>query len=91
MVLHELKKGAKIYETVASSVGKVFNNTPDTDPVIFDHVDGMYSYCYLQSDPKIVVHLSVMTPLEKYKDGWKIRRTDSENSKRNNANTANRK
>ncbi len=70
--LYELKKGAKIYETIASSVGKVFNETPDTDPVIFDHIDGMYSYCYLESDPKLVVHLSASTPLEAYKDGYKI-------------------
>lgn len=73
MRLHELKKGAKIYESVGSMVGKIWKGTdPETDPVIFDHVDGMYSYCYLQSDPTIVAHISATAPMMEYKDGYKI-------------------
>jgi hypothetical protein len=71
--LYELKKGAKIYEQLMSNVGKVFfESDVENDPIIFDHVDGMYSYCYLESNPKMVVHLSASTPLEAYKDGYKI-------------------
>lgn len=31
--------------------------------IIFDHLDGMYSYCYLKGEPKKLVHLSVSMPL----------------------------
>lgn len=90
MKLYDLKKGSKIYETIGSSVGKVYNDTPDTDPVIFDHLDGVYSYCYLQSDPKIVVHLSASCPMVEYKDGYKIApHTEADHEEANHA-TANR-
>jgi len=73
VLLHELKKGSKIYESIGSTVGKVWKGSdPETDPVIFDGVDGMYSHCHLQSDPTVVVHISASAPLEKYKDGWKL-------------------
>lgn len=71
--LYDLKKGAKIYEQLMSQVGKVFfKSDVENDPIIFDHIDGMYSYCYLESKPEMVVHLSASTPLEPFKDGWRI-------------------
>lgn len=73
MKLYNLKKGAKIYEQMLANIGKTFfESDVENDPIIFDHVDGMYSYCYLESKPKMVVHLSASTPLVEYKDGWKI-------------------
>lgn len=73
MKLYDLQKGAKIYEQMLADIGKVFfKSDKENDPIIFDHLDGAYSYCYLESDPKMVVHLSASTPLEPYKDGWKI-------------------
>jgi hypothetical protein len=73
MKLYELPKGAKIYESLATEVGKVYNPQAEDDPVIFDHPDGLYSYCYLQSNPEIVAHISRLAELVKYKDGWKLK------------------
>lgn len=44
------------------------------DTVTFDHLDGMYSYCTVNGNPKIVVHLSRMTPLKKVGDHYEIDR-----------------
>jgi hypothetical protein len=93
--LYDLKKGDKIYEQLAGTVGKVFfESKSDTDPIIFDHIEGMYSYCYLESDPKMVVHISATAKLVKHKDGYKFteikleKETDSGPDKLNNADTA---
>lgn len=40
--------------------------------IIFGHIDGMYSYCWLKDDEEKLVHLSASTPLEKHKDGYKV-------------------
>lgn len=40
--------------------------------VIFDHLDGLYSYCWLEEDKNKVVHIKATTEFEKYKDGYKI-------------------
>lgn len=58
--LYQIPQKSKIYEKVTD--GSRF--------VIFDHLDGMYSYCITEKGA--VVHLAVGTPLRKYKDGWKI-------------------
>jgi hypothetical protein len=44
--------------------------------VIFGHLDGAYSYCWIH-DPKFdsrekIVHLSASTPLVKHGDGYKV-------------------
>jgi len=79
MKLYDLQKGAKIYETLGTMVGGIWTPSNDEDdPVIFDHLDGAYSYCYLQSDPKIVVHISAAAPMVKYKDGYKIGEEDGQ-------------
>lgn len=39
--------------------------------VIFDHLDGLYSYCWIDGDKEKVVHINACTLFEKYKDGYK--------------------
>lgn len=58
--LYEIPRGSKI-----KSWGEV---------IIFDHVDGMYSYCYLEKDKSKLIHLSASTELVLQKDGtYKIK------------------
>lgn len=38
--------------------------------IIFDHIDGAYSYCWLVEDKTKIVHISVMTLWKEYKDGY---------------------
>lgn len=38
----------------------------------FGHVDGMYSYCWIDGHDDQVVHLNASTPLVKHEDGYKI-------------------
>ena len=62
--LYDLPKGAKIY-----------NLQPDHDKdgiVIFDHLDGMYSYCWVEGHKDKLVHLNAATPLKSFKDGWEL-------------------
>ena len=40
--------------------------------IIFDHIDGFYSYCWLEEDENKIVHIKATTKLRKYKDGYKI-------------------
>ena len=70
MKLYELPrdKGVKIYG---------FKDKEDKDLVIiFGHLDGAYSYCWIKDevngDTDQIVHLSASTPLEEYKDGYKV-------------------
>lgn len=39
--------------------------------VIFDHIDGMYSYCWLEEDKDKIIHIKAWTVFEQYKDGYK--------------------
>jgi hypothetical protein len=39
--------------------------------VIFDHIDGFYSYCWLEEDKNKIVHIKTTTEFKKYKDGYK--------------------
>lgn len=61
--LYELPKGSKIYGYDVQG--------EDDAVIIFDHVDGMYSYCYIEGNEDKVVHLSASLQLRKYKDGFK--------------------
>lgn len=38
--------------------------------VMFDHIDGMYSYCWLE-DKLTIVHIKATAQFEPYKDGYK--------------------
>lgn len=40
--------------------------------VIFGHLDGLYSYCWLEEDKSKIVHIKATTEFKKYKDGYKI-------------------
>lgn len=39
--------------------------------VIFDHIDGFYSYCWLEEDKTALIHIKATTLFKKYKDGYK--------------------
>ena len=39
--------------------------------VIFDHLDGLYSYCWLEEDKSKIIHIKATTEFKKYKDGYK--------------------
>ena len=39
--------------------------------IIFDHLDGFYSYCYLEEDKTKIVHIKATATFRKYKDGYK--------------------
>lgn len=71
MKLYELPRdeGIKIYG---------FKDNDNNDiTIIFGHLDGAYSYCWIEDketgDTDKVVHLSASTPLVKYKDGYKVK------------------
>ena len=51
--------------------------------VIFSHLDGLYSYCWLEEDKKIIVHIKATTMFRKYKDGYKYveEKKEKENEK----------
>lgn len=38
---------------------------------IFDHIDGFYSYCWLEEDKNKIIHIKATTEFKKYKDGYK--------------------
>lgn len=71
MKLYDLErdKNIKIYGAKAQDTGEDI-------VIIFGHLDGMYSYCWIEDevngDTDKVVHLSASTPLTAYKDGYKI-------------------
>ena len=39
--------------------------------VIFGHIDGLYSYCWLEEDKTKIVHIKATALFKKYKDGYK--------------------
>ena len=43
----------------------------DNNVVIFGHLDGFYSYCWLEEDKNKIVHIKATTEFKKYKDGYK--------------------
>lgn len=44
----------------------------DDKVIIFDHIDGAYSYCWFEEDKTKIVHIQAWAVFEKYKDGYKI-------------------
>ena len=60
--LYEIPKNSKIY---------IFNpNSKEHTLFIFEHIDGMYSYC--TNGKGCILHLLASTPLEEYLDGYRI-------------------
>lgn len=51
----------------------------DEDIVIFDHIDGFYSYCWLENDKNKLVHIKATAEFEEYKDGYKYIKEREEN------------
>ena len=43
----------------------------DDKVIIFDHIDGFFSYCWLEEDKDKLVHIKATTLFEEYKDGYK--------------------
>lgn len=43
----------------------------EDEVVIFGHIDGLYSYCWLEKDKSKIVHINANTLFKKYKDGYK--------------------
>lgn len=63
----------KLYEILKGSKIKVTLNNGEETFATFHHIDGMYSYCTIDSLPdNNVVHLSASTPLEKQGDHYVI-------------------
>lgn len=51
---------------------KIFANLSDgSSYLIFDHLDGMYSYCTTEKGG--VIHLAGATPLKKVQGGYEIK------------------
>lgn len=40
--------------------------------VIFGHLDGLYSYCWIDGDKEKIVHINACTLFKKYRDGYKL-------------------
>ena len=59
----------KLYELPRNQNIKLYINNK---VIIFDHIDGFYSYCWLEEDRNKLVHIKATTSLRKYKDGYKI-------------------
>ena len=62
--LYEIEeyKGVKLY--VEDEAGKEI-------VIIFGHIDGLYSYCWLEEDREKIVHIKATSLFKKYKDGYK--------------------
>lgn len=72
MKLYELPryKGVKIYGL------KGLDDQPVV--VIFGHLDGMYSYCWIEGQEDKIVHLNASMPLKPYKDGYEVADEDND-------------
>ena len=44
----------------------------EDEVIIFDHIDGFYSYCWLEKDKSKIVHIKATTKFKRYKDGYKL-------------------
>lgn len=61
-------KTYKLYELERDRGIKILGfNGEDGKPltIVFGHLDGMYSYCWLENETDKIVHLSASTPLKK--------------------------
>ena len=62
------KEIKKLYELPENQNVKLYI---EDEVVIFGHIDGFYSYCWLEEDKNKLVHIKATTLFEKYKDGYK--------------------
>ena len=65
----------KLYELPErQNVKLYFENETDHKEdkvIIFDHIDGFYSYCWFDKEKWKLVHINANTTFVKYKDGYK--------------------
>ena len=61
----------KLYELPEDKNVKLYFGDND-EVVIFGHIDGFYSYCWLEEDKTKLVHIKATTVFKKYKDGYKF-------------------
>ena len=59
----------KLYNLPRDSGVKIYH---DDIVIIFGHLDGAYSYSWLEGDEDTIIHLRASTELEEYKDGYRI-------------------
>lgn len=63
----------KLYELPEYQDTKIYIDSKDgLKTVIFEHIDGAFSYCWLEEDKNKLVHLPAYAEVEKYKDGYKL-------------------
>lgn len=68
----ELKKLYELpeYQNIKLYFDDLVENKNDI-VVIFDHLDGLYSYCWLEEDKNEIIHIKATETFKKYKDGYK--------------------
>lgn len=68
-----MKEKFKLYEIPEKSKLYFDDNIEEKKDivVIFDHIDGFYSYCWLEEDKTKLVHIKATTQFKRYKDGYK--------------------
>lgn len=79
------KENFKLYELPEYQNVKLYfdDNIEDKKDivVIFDHIDGFYSYCWLEEDKNKIIHIKATTLFKKYKDGYKCVEDNNEKNK----------
>ena len=59
----------KLYEIPENKDVKLYI---DGKTIIFGHLDGMYSYCWLKEDNNKLIHINACTEFRKFRDGYKL-------------------
>ena len=59
-----------VYKNVKLYFDDEIDNKKDI-VVLFGHLDGLYSYCWLEEDKTKLVYIKATTLFKKYKDGYK--------------------
>jgi hypothetical protein len=65
----------RLFELPAHKDLEIWGLEPDGDKegiVVFGHIDGMYSYCWLKGAPEKIVHLFLGTPLKEVDGHYEI-------------------
>lgn len=69
------KKYTKLYELPSNQNIKLYVEDRDGKIIVvtFGHIDGLYSYCWLEEEDRtVLVHIHALQPLEPYLDGYKL-------------------
>lgn len=65
--LYDLEKGTRIKAEVTNDEGKKIG-----DFIIFSHIDGMYSYCTVESKEEERVHVPAVQEVKKVGDYYEL-------------------